>query len=63
MFFPGIDVPIHDGSRWVLIDMQTLSSQTLNVDEYVFPGDKVDARSHWSRDGKRLTFVRDGHVA
>ena len=60
----GRYVRVDDGSQWVIIDMQTQSSENLNVDEDVFPGDGVNSRrwSQWSRNGKRLTFVRDGQV-
>ena len=52
-------------SGWTVIDMQTLMSHEIrNVDSSNFPGDcYAQCRwSPWSKDGKKLTFVRGGQV-
>ena len=55
----GRYVQVSNDTEWLIIDMQTLSShQIANVDDDYFPG----SSSPWSRDGKRLVFLRDGQV-
>lgn len=61
----GRYVQLFTESAWTIIDMQTLMLDEIhNVDSSNFPGDCYGQCrwSPWSKDGKRLAFVRGGQV-
>jgi hypothetical protein len=58
----GRYVQINDKSNWQIVDMQTLRAREV---QNVSDGNTCESKCRWnpwSKDGSRLTFIRDGQV-
>ena len=62
----GRYVQLSGGSSWLIIDLEANNAmhEIVNIDDTIFPGDchARCAGNPWSKDGSRITFVRDGQI-